>query len=427
MAQEHSQRPLTFLDMTCVGVNAIVGSSIFLFPGKLAAFLGPASVLSFAFTGLLLSSVALCFAEAASRYERPGGAYLYTRDAFGDWAGYGVGWMCWVTQILSWAAVANGIAVYLGYFGPLFTQKWLVKAVAASVILLMGTINYRGVKMGAWTSDFFTMAKLVPLLLFAAVGLARFDASALHPFAPTGLRSMGPACFLAYFAFQGFESIPVPAGEAQNPQRNVPLAVIFSMALATVLYMLVQLAAVGSYPGLAGSERPLAEAAARLLGPVGASVIVAGAVLSMIGYNAGCALGSPRYLVALAQDAHLPPSLGALHERFGTPSKAVAWTAGLSLLAAVLVDFGKLVDVTNIVVCAQYLATCAAVPLLRRGGAGPFQIPGGALVPSLGVAATLWLGAQGGLAEIAWTLGFLSFGLILKLAMKSRVPTEVYS
>ena len=411
------QRPLSLLDVTCVGINAIVGSSIFLFPGRLAGHLGPASVFSFGLTGLLLLSVALCFAEASALFDQAGGPYLYAREAFGETVGYGIGWMCWVTLIVSWAAVANGIAVYLGYFGPAFAGKFIIKAIAAVVIVMMGVINYRGVKLGAWTSNFFTAAKLIPLGLFVLLGLPHVSAVNFTPFAPHGWRPMGAACFLAYFAFQGFENVPVPAGEVDRPQRSVPLAVMGSLLIAAVLYMLVQAVAVGVYPGLSGSQRPLADAAGLIMGSWGAAVIVLGAVFSTIGYNAGSALGGPRYLVALSEQSDLPPGFSALHARFGTPSRAVALTTVLTLACAIILDFDKLVDFSNIVVCAQYISTCAAIPWLRKRKvypAGAFRMPGGWSIPLLGICATLWLGAQGGMAEVGWSFAILIFGFLLR-------------
>lgn len=417
-----AKRSLTLLDVTCIGINAIVGSSVFLFPGRLAALLGPASVLSFGLTGLLLVSVGLCFAEAATRFDRPGGPYLYAREAFGPQVGFAIGWMCWVTNAISWAAVANGIAVYLGYFGPSWTGIGLVKGVAAAVIVSLGALNYRGVKLGAWASNFFTAAKLLPLTLFVLVGLPKAASAGWTPFAPMGWKPLGPACFLAYFAFQGFETVPVPAGEVDRPHRNVPLAVIISMTLAAVLYMLVQAVAVAAKPDLGGSQRPLAEAAAALMGPWGASLMVLGAVFSTTGYNAGTALGGPRYLVAMAEQGDLPPAWRTLHPRFGTPHWAVATNTALALVLAMFLDFDKLVDFSNIVVCAQYLATCAAVPILRRrlGAASAWRLPGGWAVPAVGIAATLWLGAQGRLAEIGWSLVMLAAGFVLRSLLARR-------
>ena len=403
-------RPLGFFDVACIGVNAVVGSSIFLFPGRLAALLGPASILAFGLTALLLAPVALCFAELSARHDGHGGPYLYAREAFGPDAGFAIGWMCWMTEIVSFAAVADGVASYLGYFHPGWTAPWAVKSTAAFVIAVLAAVNYRGVKLGAWTTNVLTVGKLVPLALLVAAGLPRVSASALAPFAPHGLAPLGKACFLAYFAFQGFEVAPVPAGEVADARRVVPRAVLAALGLAAALYMLVQATAVGLVPALAASERPLADAAAAAFGAPGAALMAAGAVVSTIGFCAGCALGGPRYVAALGALGDLPAGLAALHERHATPHRAVLWTAGLSLAAALLLDFERLVDVGNVVVCAQYLATCAAVPALRRrAGAG-----GGWALGALGCAATLWLGAQGDWAQIWAALGLLAAGFLAR-------------
>ncbi len=253
---EPRRRVLTLFDVTCIGVNAIIGSSIFLFPGQLAARLGPASILAFGLTGLLLSTVALCFAEAGGRFEGHGGPYLYARATLGPTVGFGVGWLCWLTEILSWAAVADGVSTYLGYFHPWWSGALATKLVAAAVILVMGAINYRGVKLGAWTTNAFTVAKLVPLALLVLAGVPKAHMANFRPFAPHGLRPLGGACFLAYFAFQGFEVAPVPAGEAVDPRRAVPVAVLGSLAISSVFYMLVQTAAVGLVPSLGSARWP---------------------------------------------------------------------------------------------------------------------------------------------------------------------------
>lgn len=411
-------RPLGFLDVACIGVNAIVGSSIFLFPGKLAALLGPASILAFGLTALLLSGVALCFVEASGRFESSGGPYVYARAAFGETAGFGIGWMCWVTSIFSWAAVANAVSSYLGYFDPAWAAPFAAKATAAAVIVSLAALNYRGVRQGAWASNFFTAAKLLPLAILVLAGLPRLASGIPGPLAPHGWAPMGKACFLAYFAFQGFEVVPVPSGEVADPKRNIPLAVGASLALAAGLYMMIQAVALAAHPGLAGSQRPLAEAAERLLGPVGAVLIVAGAVCSMAGFNSGTALVAPRYLTALSEDGHLPSFLAARHRVFRTPHRAVLLTSGLALAAALALDFARLVDFSNVVVCAQYLATCAAIPVLRRrlGPAPGFSVPGGLFLPLAGIAATMWLGGQGDMAQIRWSLAILMLGFVLRRA-----------
>jgi len=411
-------RPLTRLDAFCLGINAIVGTSIFLFPGILAQQLGPASILSFGLTGLALMPVALCFAQASLDFDRHGGPYLYARSAFGPNLGFSTGWLCWAAEVLSWAAVASGISTYLGYFDPVWASPIPTKLIAATVIIAMGALNYRGVKLGAWTTDLLTFAKLAPLLAFALVGLWHVKSSSFLPFAPHGWAPMGQACFLAAFAYSGFEVVPVPAGELRNPRRDVPLAVIGSLALSGALYMLVQSVAVGVHPGIAGSERPLADAAATFLGHPGASLMAAGAAISMIGFNAGCALGGPRYLVALAENGDLPEVLAASHPRFGTPHRSIALTSALALAAAIAFDFRKLVDFSVVVICAQYAATCAAVPVLQRRagrrGAGAWTLA------ALGLLATAWIGSQAGKDELKWSTAALAAGWGIRLAHRRR-------
>lgn len=408
-------RQLGLLDVSCIGINAIVGSSIFLFPGLLAGHLGPASIAAFGLTGALLVPVGLCFAEASRRFERSGGPYLYAGDTLGAQAGFGIGWMCWVTSIFGWAAVANAVPAYLGHFGGVFSKPVFCKGMTAAVILFLGAMNYRGVRAGAWTSNFFTAAKLIPLAVFVAWGLPHVSLAGVVPFAPKGWSGLGPACFLAYFAFQGFEVVPVPSGEVRDPARNVPIALVGALVGAAVLYMLVQWVAVNSYPALAGSQRPLAEAAERLMGGWGAALIVAGAVCSTTGFCSGTALVAPRYLVALAEGGDIPRWWGVPHPDYGTPGRAVVATTGLTLAAAMALDFGRLVDFSNVVVCAQYVATCAAVWVWRRreGRRGGF-------LPLAGIAVTLWLGAQGGLAQVWWSLGLLAAGFGLRRLARTQ-------
>lgn len=382
--------------------------------------LGPASVLAFGLSGLLLGTVALCFAEASALFEGHGGPYLYSRAVFGNDVGYGIGWLCWLAEVLSLSAVADGIAVYLGFFNKGLATAAIVKGSAAAVIVLMGYINFRGVKLGAWTSNLFTIAKLVPLSLFVLLGLPHIHAAYFIPVAPHGWRPMGAACLLTFFAYSGFEVVPVPAGEVENPKRNVPAAVLVSLAVSTVFYMLIQGVAVGVHPGLSGSAQPLADAAALALGPWGATLIVIGAVVSTAGFCAGCALGGPRYLVALADEGDWPKIFAARHARYGTPWLAVIVTAAVSLAAAMALDFDKLVDISVVVICAQYLATCAAVPLLRRRGhhSGVFRMPGGLLLPVVGFAATLWMGSQASGNELLWCCAIAGAGFVVRAGLK---------
>lgn len=413
-------RPLTRLDLAAIGVNAVVGSSIFLFPGKLAALLGPASIAAFLLTALLLAPVALCFAEASSTREAAGGPALYAHEAFGPTMGFSIGWLCWITEIVSFAAVASGLATYAAPFWPGLQGPWASKLIAVAAIAALAAVNLRGAKPGARISTTLTAAKLIPLIAIAVAGMPLVFKGGTAPFAPHGYANLPRACFLAYFAFQGFEVVPVPAGEVKDPHRNAPFAVLAALAVAAVLYAFVQAAALASVPNLAGSERPLADAGLALFGPVGERLVAAGALVSMLGFVAGCALGGPRYLVALSEEKHLPAWLGARDAHNGAPKAAVLWTAAVAGLAALALNFDSLIDFGNVVIGAQYLSTCAVVIVERaRGRKAGFRAPGGILIPVLGMAATAWLGAQGGLNQVAAAAVVLAAGFALRAGARA--------
>src|SRR5512137_2389145 len=147
------RRALNAFDMTCIGVNAIVGSGIYLFPGRLARTLGPASLFAWILTGALCLPVALCFARLGATEDRSGGPYRYARLAFGTAVGFVVGWSAWVTALVSWAAVANALPAYLGHFVPALEKGTGARIVAGVVVLGLGIVNYCGVKPGARLTD----------------------------------------------------------------------------------------------------------------------------------------------------------------------------------------------------------------------------------------------------------------------------------
>jgi len=405
-----TERRLTLLDVLCLGVNAIVGSGIYAFPGLLAAQLGPASFLAFGLCGLVAAVVGLCFAEAAGMFERSGGPYVYARAAFGPVAGYAVGWACWAAAVLSWAAVARAIPPYLGQLWPGVASGGGATAVALAITLALAGINLLGIKPGAITTDVLTGAKLLPLLILAGKGLLVGARVPVRPFAPRGLRPLPRAAFTAFFAFQGFEVVPVPAGDTANPRRNAPVAVLGSLALSTLLYMLVQWTAVSTTPSLAGAAQPLAEMGRVLLGSFGSQLVAGAAVVSMLGFCAGVAFAGPRYVEALAEGGYLPAAVAARHPRFRTPHLAIALTTALTCLGVLVLDFARLVDLSVLTVSAQYLATCVAVPVLRwrqPSLARSFRLPAGPVIPLLGLAVTVWLAAQAGREKL------LVFGIMV--------------
>jgi len=357
------RRALTTFDITCIGVNAIVGSGIYLFPGNLSATLGSGSVIAWALTGLLCLPLAMTFAVLGSKEERTGGPVRYAELAFGRGVSFLVGWSAWVTSVVSWAAVANGLPHYLGVFVPAVEARGAAKAVTGGVIVALCALNVVGVKPGARLTVALTIGKLVPLVLFVAVGLLAVDSSQFRAPPPSAVSALPGMALVTMFAYQGFEVVGVPAGEVRAPRRAVPRAVIASILLATLLYVLVQIVFVGV--GGRATSAPLPDAAQSFLGPGGAALLGVGGLVSMLGFNAGTALSTPRYLQALADERLVPALFSRLHPRFETPWAAIVATALAALGLALASDFTELVDFAVAAVLCQYLATSAA--LVRLG------------------------------------------------------------
>jgi amino acid transporter len=236
--------------------------------------------------------------------------------------------------------------------------------------------------------------------------------------------------YLALFPLQGFEVTPVTAGETEEPERNVPLGTMGALLFSTLLFVVVQAVLVASYPRLGEkSEQPLVDAALAL-GPRIGLVVLVGSFVSIGGFTAGSALGSPRYAEAIARHGLLPRRLAEVHPRYLTPHVAIVVTTALTAILACFFEYRQLVGMSNVTVVIQYLSTCLAVPVLRRalgpaghdGGdpqtPGPparraWTIPGGAVVPVLGAVGSLLLFAAAGTEE--WI--FAGVTLVVGLAV----------
>ena len=296
------RRTLTRFDVTCLGLNAIVGSGIFLLPDDLYREMGALSPLAFLLCAVGLLPVALCYAEAASYTEETGGPYLYARDAFGPRVGFAVVWMCFVNALFSFAAVASAAAAYAAPLLPSIASAIGPRAIAAGAIAVFAAINYVGAKPGALAVDAFTLAKFAVLVVLACALAPGTSAANLHAELPHGWSGVGSATFLAVFAAQGFEVAPVPGGETVAPRRDLPFAIVSSLLAASALYVVVQtvLVATGaqlsepSEPGcrLVRAEQPAHEEIAILL-----------VVIALLGGHAGIIPGERAFSRARRRSA----------------------------------------------------------------------------------------------------------------------------
>jgi APA family basic amino acid/polyamine antiporter len=385
------RRELGRWDLTAIGVNQVIGGAIFLMPSQVAAQLGAWSAVAFVAAGLASFLVALCFAEVGSRFEGTGGPYLYTSAAFGRFAGFEVGFMQWFTRVASHSSIVNGLALALGFYWPAAAAGWGRSAVIIGLTVLLTAINVVGIRQSAWAVNLLTIGKLLPLAVFIGVGSFFFNPSHLGSWGPLTWQQMGTAALLMIFVFGGYDVVPVPAGEASNPRRHIPFALVMTIAIVTVVMTLTQLVAAGTLPNLASSKTPLADAASLFMGSAGALMIGIGSVISMTGNNAGQILTGSRMLFALAENGQLPGWFGRIHPRFRTPANAILFSASVALVLALTGSFVKLAVVSAVARLVTYTGACASTLILRgqrfegRVKQPTFVIPMGAVVPILAV------------------------------------------
>ncbi|HET9467967.1 MAG TPA: APC family permease [Vicinamibacterales bacterium] len=389
------RRELGKWDLTAIGINQVIGSAIFLLPSQVAAQVGSWSPIAFLAIGFASLLVALCFAEVGSRFEGTGGPYLYTRAAFGRFVGFEVGWMQWVTRVTSQAAIANAVALALGFYWPAITSAAGRAATIAVITLTLGWINLRGIRLSAFVVNGFTIAKLVPLALFIVVGLWFIEGDRLVPSGSLSLTEISTAALLLIFAFGGYDVIGVPAGEAANPRRHLPFAFIVTILCVTAIMTLAQIVALGTLPNLPLSKTPLADASMLFVGAAGALIISAGSVISMTGNNLGAVLTGSRMLFALAENGELPRFFVKIHPRYRTPSNAIVFTTLVALGLALSGSFVLLAVASAVARLVAYTGACAATLRLRSarfaGTVQPatFVIPLGPVVPVLAIAVSL--------------------------------------
>ena len=372
-------------------VNIIVGGGIFALPGRLADTLGPAAPYAFVLGALLMVPVVLCFAAAGSRATATGGPYSYGRDAFGPFAGFSFGALTWISNVTGCAGVAAALVDQVARVWPAAGEGGMRSLLLVLLFGLFAALNLRGVHLGARAIGVLAAAKLTPLILLVLLGIWFIEPAQLSVPACPQWQHWGQAMVLVLFAYAGMESALVPTGEVRDPGRTVPRAALAAILFVILLYVGLQLTAQGVLgAALAGDKTPLASTAGALWSP-GFSLLLLGAGVSMLGYLHGNILGNSRLLYALGRDGLLPAAVGSVHPRTRVPHVAVLVHATVALALALSGDFATLALVSGGAVGLLYLLVCiAAWHLQRRGARGheaPMHLPGGPLIPLIGVAA----------------------------------------
>jgi basic amino acid/polyamine antiporter, APA family len=410
-------REMRLLDITMIGVGAMIGAGIFVLTGIAAGVAGPALILVFFLNGVVTLFAAAAYAELGSSFHSAGGGYLYVKTGLKDPQGFMSGWMSWFAYVVACALYALGFGAYLKECLPLLglgdlslpllsTDKWM----AVAVVLVFGYINYRGASEAGGAGNIVTGGKIVLLAVFIAVGvwitLQRPDwhlTFTENPL-PNGFGSIFIAMGLTFIAFEGYEIIAQCSEEVRNPERNVPRAIFLSLLIVVPIYLLVAFAALGAVrPAGMPSWQYLGEHKETALVNVARTFFRGGGILILIGglFSTMSALNatiysSSRVSFAMGRDRNLPSWFGKIHPRRKTPHWSLLASCLLSVVMAVTLPIETVASAANIMFLLLFIQVQAALislrkkrPDLRRG----FKVPLVPLFPVVGILLQLALAA----------------------------------
>lgn len=421
-------RTLGVYDLICVGIGGIIGSGIFVLTGHAAAiYAGPAVVLSFLIAGFVATMAALCYSEMAAMIPVSGSAYTYAYATLGEFVAWIIGWDLILEYLAGAAAVAVGWSGYVSSFfsntlgvtvNPYVTNApfaydkdkgfYLTGAVvnlpACLVVLAITFTLIRGIKESSRINTAMVIVKLLVILLFLFSTVMHVKRSNLEPFVPPnsgtfgefGVSGVFQGASLVFFAYIGFDAVSTTAQECKNPQRDLPIGILVSLAVCTVLYVLVSLVLTGLVPyKLLNVPYPIA-LGVEVAGQSWLTAIVElGAIAGLSSVLIVELMGQPRIFFSMAQDGLLPPVFARLHQTYKTPYVTTAVTGSFCALLAALFPIGILSEMTSVGTLFAFFLVCLAVPILRYRRPDlerPFKVPGGAYpVPLLGAATSFLL------------------------------------
>jgi APA family basic amino acid/polyamine antiporter len=425
------KRSLTAWDLTLLGVGAIIGTGIFVLTGTAAANqAGPAIVLSYLVAGVACAFAALCYAEFASMVPVAGSAYTYAYASLGEIVAWLIGWDLILEYAVASMAVAIGWSGYmqkvLSGFGitlPLWmtaapstlTPGTLINLPAVVIVLFIMVLLIVGVRESARFNAVMVAVKGAAILFFIAVGVTWVEPENWTPFSPYGTSGVMAAAAVVFFAYIGFDAVSTTAEEAKNPSRDLPIGIIASLVVCTLLYLAVAAILTGIVPvtqyrssldALPGS--PTADPALVtqfLNAPVAFALSVIGqdwaAYLVSVGAAAGITsvllvmlMSQPRIFFAMSRDGLLPRGVSRVHPRFGTPYITTAITCAVVAVFAGLTQIQLVGEMASIGTLFAFVVVCAAVIVLRYKRPAqhrPFRVPFGMLFPVLGIISCLWL------------------------------------
>jgi APA family basic amino acid/polyamine antiporter len=431
------KRTLTALDLTLLGIGAIIGTGIFVLTGTAAANqAGPGIVLSYVIAGLACGFAALCYAEFASMIPISGSAYTYAYATLGEIFAWMIGW----DLILEYAVGSMTVAVgWSGYFqrilagfaihlpawmsaSPDATAGTLVNLPAILIVLFIMVLLVVGVRESARFNAAMVAVKLAAVAFFILVGFSYVEPANWTPFMPYGFSGVMTGAAVVFFAYIGFDAVSTTAEEAKNPSRDLPIGIISSLVICTLLYLIVSGILTGIIPvvqfksDMQFLNAPVGYALAVIHKDWAAGLVSAGAVAGITSVLLVMLMSQPRIFFAMSRDRLLPPGVSKVHPKFRTPYITTIITCLIVAAVAGFVPINILGEMTSIGTLFAFVVVSLAVIVLRikrPEARRPFRVAGGHIIPVLGVLSCLYLMVS--LSVMTWVrfLGWLDIGMII--------------
>jgi len=367
---------LGLFDATAISVGAIIGGGIFVVTGIVAGFAGPALVFSLLIAAVIALFTALSFAELSFYIPKEGSVYEFAYELVSPFAGFLTGWMWILSNVFGGAAVSLGFAYYLTAFFP----NLPVNLVAAAICMAFTLLNFFGIRQSAILNNFLVSAKLLVLAFFAIFGLAYINPSNFTPFVSPEFGTLGIlyGAFYIFFSYGGFGRVAVVAEEVKDAKRNVPKAILLSLVISTIVYMLIGIVAVGlaGTSNLSRSNSPLTEAISITGNSTAVWIVSLGGLLATASVLITVILGVSRVAYAMARRRDLPRILSKLHPKYNTPYYSV-WIVGIMITLLVLfADLTRVVAISTFALLFYYAsANISALKLKTQNKIYPTIVP----------------------------------------------------
>lgn len=405
------KRAVGTLDLTALGIGAVIGTGIFVIIGEAIGDSGPAIVLSFLLAGVTCMFSALSYAELAAAIPVSGSAYTYTYATMGELVAFIIGWDLILEYGVSIAAIAVGWGGYLNALldsllsieipkelaNPPGTMGGEFNAPAVFLILAVTAVLVAGIRESARANTVMVFLKLGVLLFFIVVGVTSFSSSNFEPFAPNGFSGVVDAAALIFFAYIGFDAISTASEEVKEPRKSMPRAIILSLSICTLIYVLVAIVTSGLLPfdALKGDTSPLATAIDRGAGiSWGADVISAGALIAITSVTLTILYGQTRIFFSMCRDGLLPGFFANIWERTKTPAAITILTGVLAATIAAFVPLAEIAKLVNIGTLFAFLLVNIGIIVLRRTKPDlerPYRVPFVPVVPLIGAGLCIFL------------------------------------